>query len=424
MTKEDPFAVETATLTWGGRPTGTPRGFTWKMGLAQFGLMGALYTPVLITMALRIDEVDHKNATASLSMVLGVGALFALFVNPLVGRLSDRTTSRFGRRRPWLVGGVVAGVIGFLIMAFVPSVPIILLGWVVVQGAFNATLAAMQATVPDQVAEKDLGKVSGVIGFAQTVCVIVCVPIATIFASVSLQFLIPAVAAALFVCLFAFTLRDKRLTGPRPPFDLKEFIGSYWTNPLKHRDFAWAWWSKLLVSYGTIAPGSYLLYFLMSDLGNSTKEATANVGILIFVTYALMAVTAFFGGWISDLMGGRRKPMLIISSLIQFVGLGLLVVAPNFEMVMISQILMGIGGGLFYGVDLAIANQVLPNFEDAAKDLGVINMANVLPQTIAPFLAAIIFAIGGASNFRLFFGISALISILGTIAIPRIRGVR
>lgn len=424
MNQDPPDAVVTVADVPDDRQVETPRGFTLKMGLAQFGLMGALYTPVLITMALRIDEVDPDNATASLSLVLGAGALVALVVNPFVGRLSDRTTSRFGRRRPWMVGGVLTGMLGLALIALVPSVPIILAGWIFVQAAYNATLATMQATVPDQVATRDLGKVSGVIGFAQTITVIVCVPIAMLFASVSLQLLLPALAAAVLVCIFAFTLRDTRFTGPKPPLNLKAIIGSYWTNPIKHRDFAWAWVSKLLVSYGTIAPGSYLLYFLMSDLDNSTDKATSNVSLLIFVSYALMAVTSAVGGWISDKLGGRRKPLLILSSLVQFAGLSVLAVAPNFELVMLSQILVGIGGGLFYGVDLALTNQVLPNREDAAKDLGVMNMANVLPQTLAPFLAAVVFAIGGSENFRLFFGISAVVSILGTFAIPRIRGVR
>jgi MFS family permease len=59
---------------------------------------------------------------SSLSLVLGVGAFFALIANPLVGRLSDRTTSRFGQRRPWLVGAVLGRLFGLALIAFVPSV--------------------------------------------------------------------------------------------------------------------------------------------------------------------------------------------------------------------------------------------------------------------------------------------------------------
>lgn len=405
-------------------PTVAPRGFTLKIGLAEFGLMGALYTPVLLTMALRVSEVDHDNMTASLSLILGTGALAALIANPIFGRLSDRTTSRFGRRRPWLVGGVVVAFIGMFLIAFVPSIPVILTGWVLVQIAYNATLASLQATVPDQVPTKQFGRVSGVIGFAQTITVIVCVPIASLFSNVRMQFILPALLAVALVGFFAFTLPDHQFAATHARFSVRELLGSFWTNPIKHRDFGWAWLSKFLVSYGTIAPGSYLVYFLVTDFKESDEDAGTKVAFLVIVSYGLMAATAAIGGWASDRMGGRRKPLLIVSSMVQFLGLGVLAFAHSYDMVVVSQVLIGIGGGLFYGVDLALTTQVLPDLKQAAKDLGVMNMANVLPQTLAPFIATVIFAIGGSDNFRLFFCVAAVISLLGTLTIPRIRGVR
>lgn len=404
--------------------TAAPRGFVLTMGLAQFGLMGALYTPVVITLALRVSEVDHANMTNSLSLILGMGALAALFANPIAGRLSDRTRSRFGRRRPWMLGGVLGGLLGMAVVAEVPSVPIILLGWIFVQIAYNATLATLQATVPDQVPVRQYGLASGVIGFAQTITVIVCVPLAAHMGGIRTQFLVPALGAVVLVSLFVWVIPDRRFTGSVPKFSIREVLSSYWTNPVKHRDFGWAWLSKLLVSFGTIAPGFYLLYFLTTDFHQSDSAAAKKISFLVIVTYGLMAVTAAIGGWVSDQFGGRRKPLLILSSLVQFAGLGIMAAAPTLEWVVVSQVLIGIGGGLFYGVDLAVTTQVLPNPDDAAKDLGVMNMANVLPQVLAPFIATAIFAVGGADNFRLFFAVCAVISLLGTIAIPRIRSVR
>ena len=69
--------------------------------LAYVGAWLALLTPILVTLALRVQELVPGNAANALSVILSVGALFALFGNPLIGRLSDRTTSFSKRDGTW-----------------------------------------------------------------------------------------------------------------------------------------------------------------------------------------------------------------------------------------------------------------------------------------------------------------------------------
>ena len=138
---------------------GAPRGFIVHATAAYLGLYTALLASALVTVPLRVGEVDPHGKESSLGLVAGVGALVAVVANPLFGRLSDRTTSRLGRRRPWLVGGVLGGTTGLTIIAVIPSIPAIVLGWSLAQLAFNATLAALAATIPDQVPVRQRGRV-------------------------------------------------------------------------------------------------------------------------------------------------------------------------------------------------------------------------------------------------------------------------
>ncbi len=87
-------------------------GFIIAYAAAYFGSWIAILTPVVVTLALRIQQINPAGKAASLSLVLGVGAIFALLANPVFGKLSDRTRSRFGMRRPWLIAGVISGAIG------------------------------------------------------------------------------------------------------------------------------------------------------------------------------------------------------------------------------------------------------------------------------------------------------------------------
>ncbi|MGN6218687.1 MAG: MFS transporter, partial [Microbacterium sp.] len=124
----------------GTTPDKTPRGYTPALAGANFGVYLALLTPVLVSMAFKVQHITDttEEATAQLGLIMGVGALFALIANPLAGRLSDRTTSRFGMRRPWILGGTLVGLGGFALIGVANSVWVVLIAWCLVQTAMNA----------------------------------------------------------------------------------------------------------------------------------------------------------------------------------------------------------------------------------------------------------------------------------------------
>ena len=132
-------------------------GFIIAYAAAYFGSWIAILTPVVVTLALRVQQINPAGKAASLSLVLGVGAIFALLANPFFGKLSDRTRSRFGMRRPWLIAGVISGTIGLLVIALAPNIPLVLVGWCLAQTGFNALLAVVVAILPDQVPEEQRG---------------------------------------------------------------------------------------------------------------------------------------------------------------------------------------------------------------------------------------------------------------------------
>jgi MFS family permease len=90
-------------------------------------------------LALKVNSlVGIERAPSSLAVVTGVAALLAMFGNPFFGKLSDRTTSRLGMRRPWMVIGLVGGSLGILMVALAPSIPVVLVGWCIAHLLFNA----------------------------------------------------------------------------------------------------------------------------------------------------------------------------------------------------------------------------------------------------------------------------------------------
>ena len=129
--------------------------------------------PLLVSLALKVNHlVGLQAAPRNLALVTGVGSLLSIVSNPFFGRLSDRTTSRWGMRRPWMVVGLVGGSTGILTVALAPNVAVVLVGWSLAQVFLNALLAAQVAVLPDQVPTAQRGLVSGVLG--------ICLPAASV----------------------------------------------------------------------------------------------------------------------------------------------------------------------------------------------------------------------------------------------------
>ena len=188
-------------------------GFMSLYTLAFMSTNLVFLAPILVTLPLRVSSlVGIQQAPKSLGLVTGIGALVSMFGNPFFGRMSDRTWSRLGMRRPWMVIGLVGGTLGILVVALAPNIPVVLVGWCTAQLFFNALLAALIAVLPDQVPRAQRGLVSGVLG--------VCLPIAAVSGTFLVKlftdhqlatFLVPCATGGFFILLFAVALDDRRL---------------------------------------------------------------------------------------------------------------------------------------------------------------------------------------------------------------------
>src|SRR4030095_9038239 len=194
-------------------------GFISLYTLAFISTSLLFLAPLLVTLALKVNSlVGIERAPSSLAVVTGIGALLAMVGNPFFGKLSDRTTSPLGMRRPWMVIGLVGGSLGILMVALAPNIPVVVVGWCIAQLLLNALLAALVAVLPDQVAPAQRGLVSGFLG--------VCVPIASVSGTFLVQlftgnrlamFRAPCAIGGFFVLLFAVRLNDRRLAKADKP---------------------------------------------------------------------------------------------------------------------------------------------------------------------------------------------------------------
>jgi len=350
------------------------------MALANLGIMLAFYTPIqnlLPRLSEQIAGADGKEV--ALAVVLGIGVIGSVIGNPLAGALSDRTTSRFGRRRPWMLGGALLGMVALFILPSMNTIIGLTILWLFIQFSVNASYAALTATIPDQVPVEQRGVASGWVGLAQTLGIVLGVALVSfvVLGLTSGTYLI-AILFFLLVIPFMFILKDPKLDpADRPPFHLGTFVKGFWISPKQYPDFAWAWLARFLVALAISMSTLYLLFYLQDHLGFSSEEAGQKQTILIALYAFGTMLTAVVGGAISD-RSGKRKKFVVTSTIIVACAALLLAFTKEFNVAVIAAVILGLGYGWYLAVDQALITQVLPAAVDRARDLGVINIANSL----------------------------------------------
>jgi MFS family permease len=350
--------------------------------------------------------------------------LVAMFGNPFFGRMSDRTTSRLGMRRPWMVIGLVGGCLGIVVVAVAPNIPVVLVGWCMAQLFFNALLAAQVAVLPDQVAPVQRGMVSGVLGVCLPVAAVSGTLLVKLFAGNPLAtFMVPCGIGGFFILLFAVMLKDRRLaTSDRPRWSMREFASTFYVKPRTSPDFAWAFASRFMFLMAYAFLTTYQVYYLLDKLGSARADVPQQIFLGTLVQSAVVIAASLIGGRLSD-RTGRRKGFVFVTSIVYGIALFLIATASNFNGFLVGMAISGLGFGVYVAVDLALIADVLPSRDHNAKDLGVFNIAGALPFSIAPAIAPAILAIGNG-GYGLLYAVAGVCAVIGAVAVWRVKGVR
>lgn len=392
-------------------------------GLLPLLLIGnsAMYTLYIgvggVLLALQVEYVDPANKVSNFGLIAGVSAIFATIFNPVAGALSDRS----GRRNPWILGGGLAAVPAMFLLGSADTILLITIAWCLGQAVMNAYQAAMTSVVPDRVPMSARGKASAAVGlglpFGSTLGALIGAAFSDDYRTGYLLFgAIVAGAAVLFTAL----TREERLPA-RAPLPVKEQLAAF-TGALRHHDFRWAFIGRALLVLGYFAVSGYQLYILQDHTllpgGMEPEEAVA---VLMPLTSVAMVVSTVLGGYLSDRLD-RRKLFVGASALLSALALVIPAVSDSWTAMLAFAAVNGLAFGSYMAVDTALVTMVLPKAQDAARDMGVLNIANAGPQIIAPFIASVIVSVSG--GYTALFIVAAVLAVAGALAVKPIRSVR
>ncbi|KJY17105.1 MULTISPECIES: MFS transporter [unclassified Streptomyces] len=399
-------------------PAGPPRRGLLPLLLVGNSAMYALYIGVAgVLLALQVEDVDPADKVANFGLIAGISAIFATVFNPVAGALSDRS----GRRNPWILGGGLAAVPAMFLLGSADTILLITIAWCLGQAVMNVYQAAITSVVPDRVPMSARGKASAAVGlglpFGSTLGALIGAAFSEDYRTGYLVFGALVAGAAV---LFTACGREERLPACAP-LPVRSQLAAF-ARALRDHDFRWAFIGRALLVLGYFAVSGYQLYILQDRTAlPAGMKPEAAVAVLMPLTSVAMVVATVLGGYLSDRFD-RRKLFVGASALLSAVALVVPALSTSWPAMLAFAAVNGLAFGCYMAVDTALVTMLLPNAEDAARDMGVLNVANAGPQIIAPFVASVVVSVSG--GYTALFVVAAVLAVAGALAVKPIRGVR
>ncbi|SFR78439.1 Major Facilitator Superfamily protein [Agromyces sp. CF514] len=393
-------------------------------GLMIFGQFLLVMMPALFSLPYKIQLLAPDDKALTLGIVATVGAIVSIVVGPVAGVLSDHTTSRWGRRRPWLFGGIVVALVGSILVAIAPSVPLLIGAWVVVCVGGAGTTAATAPIVAERVPEAQRGTAAAIGGVATQLGGVMGYTIGGMLTgNLVLLFALPVVVLAVFALIYSLKFPDS--VAPAEHVGIRETFASLVFNPRKHPDFSLVWLGKLLMQTALAFLTTYQLYYLSDRLGFTAEEAgqklalVGGIGILVTMSFAM------FTGIVSDKLR-RRKPFVIGSVALTAIGLTLMAFADGFGLFFAAVLFVLGAAGMFGASDVAMASDLVPDREQAGRWMAIYNIAATLPSAIAPLIGSALLLLGdpAGGNYTALFLAGAVIALGTGFTTFFVRGIR
>jgi len=411
---------------------------------AQSSALLPIVIPTQIVLFVSSNQVGSAQQVLFLSWLLITASIISLFMPPLIGALSDKTPSNFGRRRPYIVIGGLLLVLSTPLLVNASSMVIFVAGLALLLLGKNILTPAYQGLMPDRVPEEQRGVTAGFVGGMTILGNVVGLGLAAwllgginqhafslglIRSNAGIYYIVTAFLVLVGVLITLFGVREipllthRSLNSSKREKTLLEHAQNMlysWTEPWSNYNFRMVFLARVSLILGLTLFMTFIEYYF---------ARVQHIANFVLVT-GIIAMLALGGAIVSGLISGilsdrfkRRAPVVCAATLCMSLASLAFVIFPNslVTWLWLLGILFGLGYGAYTSVNWALSIDVLPSLEKAGKDLGVWNASTTLPTIVAPLLGSMIINVAAgagqtALGYRVVFGAAALFFFLAAAA--------
>jgi Na+/melibiose symporter-like transporter len=377
----------------------------------------------IILPAVLLNYVPESLKNTYLGGLTFFGLILAMVTQPLTGALSDRTRSRWGRRRPWILVGASLAVTTLLLLGQSTSLLGIFLAYIVLQTTSNIGHGPGQGLIPDLVPAGQRGLASGIKNlFDMAGIILTGIVIGQLIGGeqVDLAFLVTAGILAVSALITILTTLEKPSLDSQSGSTTLSLRAIMRVDLQGNRDYAWLIAARFFILTGVISVQGFTLYFVRDSLG--VPNPAAATGNLLAILGIALTVVVFPAGILSDRIGRFRLNQL--GGGLAGIGIFLLLFVENLTTLFIVGGVIGAATGIFISVNWALATELIPSRE-AGKYLGLSNLATAGAGAAARLAGPLIDSLnalnpGALWGYPTLFIISGSLALVGTFLLNRI----
>jgi Na+/melibiose symporter-like transporter len=369
-----------------------------KITIVVFAITALWQSLHSIILPIRIlDFVAESQKNTYLGLITFVGLILAMLVQPIAGALSDRSYFAWGRRRPYILGGIFLLLVFLVGFGFAPTYAALFASYCFMQIASNIAQGPYQAFIPELVPPSKRGLASGIKNLVEILggatMVFVSPKLMSHYAAGEsaywLWLTLGILGALLLISGLATAILVKELR-PEPTKNSKPFwatvFGTFRVDFKRDRPFLWFLASRLLVFMGLATIQQFALYFF-KDVVGIADPAQASANFIVFAVIGML-MAAYPAGRMCDRLG--RKPIAFASALLGALAILLILVLPKeYNLLLLPAVMLGIALGAFSTTNWAMATDLVPCGEEA-RYLGIANMATAGGAALARLIGPVI----------------------------------
>jgi len=362
------------------------------------------------------------------SMIDSVGALIVIFTQLFIGYISDHAESRLGRRRPFILFGVLTGLGGIIFFMLAPGYWWLFLAYMIIQFCLNVASVPFQSLLPDLVPQAQHSRAGALMGInqvgGQLIGLVVYIAMLVVFKDNIergwLHILLPAYVVILLVTLIIvfFSVDEigwmrsakEKLSGAvvqlqllpgtlvvyqqRSRYLLMTIARDYLSIDLRqHPNFFWLAVSRFAMYFGYSTFLDWVAYYTEVNLDGAGWLKSLGLGedlLMIVLPGMLLSflISALVGNLLSAPMSERFSKKAVIASggLVAIAMFVPLILTSNVWVAIGSGVLVGLGWGAFLAADWAFACTVMPK-KKVGSFMGLWTITGLLSQTISPLVS-------------------------------------
>lgn len=406
----------------------------WYLGTGAFWFATSLKWFILFLLQpLQVAQVvpgGEKNG--AWGGIVAVGAAEAMIGPAVLGWLSDRTRSKWGRRRPYLAIGAALTVLALLALGWANSVWTMGVAYLFLQVSDDVATGPYAAIIPDQVPEDRRGKASGILSMMQLLAQIVAVGVGLGLGKIQLIYVAVAVINIICALITLTSVKERPYEATDKPQDGLGFSAEEWIAPFRNTDFRLVWIARFLVAFGFYLILLYVSNYLTDRVATlslfglnlgSAKNASLAAALAISLTGAAGSLVA---SKLTDSLG--RKKTIALSGWVMAIPIIPFALVPKYEVLFLAAVVFGFAYGIYLSASFALASDVLPNPDDAAKDMGLWQASVATPQILNGLVGSLVDfgnkSIGNGAGYSIAFLISSAAFLAGCLLVGKVKHTR